>query len=257
MRSRGAWLCFSSSAVCERPRVVFGDCRPPEPPLNCSRDVVVRDYFIFERLLATGRPNSQEDGAVIQKSMEGSAPHFGPGPACDSVPNKFNSRPVRNSLPYPAFNPDFATSHNSDLDEAGKQKALVAESLARCFRIESFQFDRRGGYSSGGTVAAETGKETEPRFHEFSCIDKLACLSCLVRPTPGTHVLTKAAAVKGAALLAKGAIVKGLLAKAAVVKGAALSAHRGPAAPSPARPPVAASETAAFVNTPHTHFVRS
>ncbi|GBP84605.1 hypothetical protein EVAR_55309_1 [Eumeta japonica] len=44
---------------------------------------------------------------------------FGPGPACGSVPIRFYSCDVRNSLPHPAFNPDFATSHNSDLDEAG------------------------------------------------------------------------------------------------------------------------------------------
>ncbi|GBP47553.1 hypothetical protein EVAR_40109_1 [Eumeta japonica] len=43
---------------------------------------------------------------------------FGAGPAHDSVPIRFYSRPVRNSLPHPAFNPDFVTSHNSDLDEA-------------------------------------------------------------------------------------------------------------------------------------------
>ncbi|GBP38836.1 hypothetical protein EVAR_33587_1 [Eumeta japonica] len=47
---------------------------------------------------------------------------FSPGPACDSVPIRFYSRPVRNSLPNPAFNPDFATNHNSDLDEAGSQE---------------------------------------------------------------------------------------------------------------------------------------
>ncbi|GBP06925.1 hypothetical protein EVAR_4373_1 [Eumeta japonica] len=46
---------------------------------------------------------------------------FGPGSACDSVPIRFYSRPVRNSLPHPAFNPDFATSHNSDLVEAGSK----------------------------------------------------------------------------------------------------------------------------------------
>ncbi|GBP42855.1 hypothetical protein EVAR_27208_1 [Eumeta japonica] len=44
---------------------------------------------------------------------------FAPDPACDSVPIRFYSRPVHNSLQHSAFNPDFATSHNSDLDEAG------------------------------------------------------------------------------------------------------------------------------------------
>ncbi|GBP08318.1 hypothetical protein EVAR_72543_1 [Eumeta japonica] len=37
---------------------------------------------------------------------------YGPGPACDSVPNRFYSYPVRNSRPHPTFNPNFATSHN-------------------------------------------------------------------------------------------------------------------------------------------------
>ncbi|GBP32828.1 E3 ubiquitin-protein ligase SIAH1 [Eumeta japonica] len=41
--------------------------------------------------------------------------HFGPGPACNSVLIRFYSRPFRNSLSHPAFNPDFATSHNSTL----------------------------------------------------------------------------------------------------------------------------------------------
>ncbi|GBP18191.1 hypothetical protein EVAR_9033_1 [Eumeta japonica] len=46
---------------------------------------------------------------------------FGSGPAHDSVPIRFYSGPVRDSLPHPAFNPDFATNHNSDLDEAGSK----------------------------------------------------------------------------------------------------------------------------------------
>ncbi|GBP33840.1 hypothetical protein EVAR_20951_1 [Eumeta japonica] len=48
-----------------------------------------------------------------------SALRFSPDAACDSVPIRFYSRPVRNSLPHPAFNPGFATSHNSNLDEVG------------------------------------------------------------------------------------------------------------------------------------------
>ncbi|GBP65074.1 Facilitated trehalose transporter Tret1 [Eumeta japonica] len=52
------------------------------------------------------------------RSRPSSVLRFGPGAACDSVPIRFYSRIVRNSLPHPAFNPDFATSHNSDLDEA-------------------------------------------------------------------------------------------------------------------------------------------
>ncbi|GBP65119.1 hypothetical protein EVAR_5265_1 [Eumeta japonica] len=50
-----------------------------------------------------------------------SVPCFGPGPAGDSVPIRFYSRAVRNSLPHPALNSDFGTSHNSDLDEAGSK----------------------------------------------------------------------------------------------------------------------------------------
>ncbi|GBP41151.1 hypothetical protein EVAR_31276_1 [Eumeta japonica] len=46
---------------------------------------------------------------------------FGPGPDCDSVPIRFYSRPVRNSLPHPTFNPVLATSYSSDLDEAGSK----------------------------------------------------------------------------------------------------------------------------------------
>ncbi|GBP92198.1 hypothetical protein EVAR_62686_1 [Eumeta japonica] len=46
---------------------------------------------------------------------------FGPGPACDSVPIRFYSRSVRDSLPHSAFNTDFSISHNSDLDEAGSK----------------------------------------------------------------------------------------------------------------------------------------
>ncbi|GBP70770.1 hypothetical protein EVAR_50876_1 [Eumeta japonica] len=61
---------------------------------------------------------------------------FGPGPACDSVPIRFYSRSVRNSLPHSAFNPDFATSHNFDLDEAGITSdftpALVSAGACRC-----------------------------------------------------------------------------------------------------------------------------
>ncbi|GBP46426.1 hypothetical protein EVAR_95126_1 [Eumeta japonica] len=49
---------------------------------------------------------------------------FGPGPACDSAPIRFYSRPVRNSLSHPTFNTDFATSHNSDLDEAGTKNLI-------------------------------------------------------------------------------------------------------------------------------------
>ncbi|GBP39610.1 hypothetical protein EVAR_26693_1 [Eumeta japonica] len=44
---------------------------------------------------------------------------FDPGPSCGSVPIRFHSRPVRNSLPHSAFNSDLATSHNSYLYEAG------------------------------------------------------------------------------------------------------------------------------------------
>ncbi|GBP49518.1 hypothetical protein EVAR_45494_1 [Eumeta japonica] len=43
-----------------------------------------------------------------------------------SVPIRLYSRPVSNSLPHPAFNPYFATSHNSDLDEAGNHSRAVA-----------------------------------------------------------------------------------------------------------------------------------
>ncbi|GBP35621.1 hypothetical protein EVAR_33824_1 [Eumeta japonica] len=87
---------------------------------------------------------------------------FGPGPAYDSVPIRFYSRPVRNSLPHPAFNPDFATSHNSDLKEAGTRstggtfrniplhEAAIdpfplkwSEALDRCIGICRFNKSRR------------------------------------------------------------------------------------------------------------------
>ncbi|GBP27318.1 hypothetical protein EVAR_18789_1 [Eumeta japonica] len=54
----------------------------------------------------------------------------GPGPACDSVPTRFYSRPVRNSLPHLAFNLDFATSHNSDVDEAEKISSYFVTHLS-------------------------------------------------------------------------------------------------------------------------------
>ncbi|GBP27346.1 hypothetical protein EVAR_18820_1 [Eumeta japonica] len=53
-----------------------------------------------------------------QKMFASSVLRVGPGPACDSVPTRFYSRPVRNSLPHSAINLNFATSYDSDLDEA-------------------------------------------------------------------------------------------------------------------------------------------
>ncbi|GBP87344.1 hypothetical protein EVAR_17489_1 [Eumeta japonica] len=52
---------------------------------------------------------------------------FGPGPASDSVPIRFYSRPVRNSLPHIAFNPDFATSHDSDQSLSIRYPILTQE----------------------------------------------------------------------------------------------------------------------------------
>ncbi|GBP15077.1 Multiple inositol polyphosphate phosphatase 1 [Eumeta japonica] len=56
---------------------------------------------------------------------------LGPGPGGNLVPIRFYSHPVRNFLPYRAFNPDFATSHNSDLDKAGSCEPVSVWSLFR------------------------------------------------------------------------------------------------------------------------------
>ncbi|GBP86520.1 hypothetical protein EVAR_62958_1 [Eumeta japonica] len=54
--------------------------------------------------------------------------HFGHAPVCDSVPIRFYSCPVRNFFPHPAFNLDFATSHNSDLIEASARgRPIIVE----------------------------------------------------------------------------------------------------------------------------------
>ncbi|GBP56668.1 hypothetical protein EVAR_12347_1 [Eumeta japonica] len=103
---------------------------------------------------------------------------FGPGPACDSVPIKFYSRPVRNSLSHPAFNPDFVTSHNSDLDEAGSEGAekmlqltnadFCQRSISQKFRNTEIQFWKTGGvYRPAGVRAGGFNFVETPSGYPF------------------------------------------------------------------------------------------
>ncbi|GBP47546.1 Arf-GAP with coiled-coil, ANK repeat and PH domain-containing protein 2 [Eumeta japonica] len=87
--------------------------------------------FCFEVLspskLVTSKPGHTFDCSPDPTSVfdPSSVLRFGPGPARDSVPIRFYSCPVRNSLPYPASNSDCATSHNSDLGEAGNSEEML------------------------------------------------------------------------------------------------------------------------------------
>ncbi|GBP78668.1 hypothetical protein EVAR_53487_1 [Eumeta japonica] len=63
-------------------------------------------------LREANRPQCKRAKATRAQELADLYFHFG-------IPIRFYSRPVRNSLPGPAFNPDFATSHNSDLTKPG------------------------------------------------------------------------------------------------------------------------------------------
>ncbi|GBP58519.1 hypothetical protein EVAR_33869_1 [Eumeta japonica] len=96
-------------------------------PLGLQVFIDNGDRLVFKDSLQAGHTFdcTPDPTSVFHPS---SALRFGPGPACDSVPIRFYSRPVRNSLPHPAFNPDFATSHNSALDDA-ESKCLISKSI--------------------------------------------------------------------------------------------------------------------------------
>ncbi|GBP44348.1 hypothetical protein EVAR_31243_1 [Eumeta japonica] len=78
-------------------------------------------YIVLSALIASGHTFDCNPDPTSVFNLS-SVIRFGPGPACDSVPIRFYTRPVRNSLLHAAFEPDFATSHNANLDEAVKIK---------------------------------------------------------------------------------------------------------------------------------------